>query len=193
MDGIRVRRGLRDDQPRIAELLELNGLSRWIAFEETFFVAERGGRVLAALRYGTGENQLLLGSLVADPWAGERPLAVALYVGAGRLAREMGFKEIFARPMQYGNWHGDYPYEAGYCRVMGGWRSDTTRPPQSRRKLPAVGWRRMLALWARWRSRFSGIPQLGDGRGVRTIETVNDRILHPVVREPKRRKRSNEP
>lgn len=139
VDGSQVRRGLRDDQPRIAELLELNGLSRWIAFEETFLVAERGGRVLAALRYGTGGNRLLLGSLVADPWAGERPLAVALYGGAGQLAREMGFKEIFARPIRYGNWHGDYPYEAGYRRVMGGWRFDATRPLQSRRELPAGG------------------------------------------------------
>lgn len=88
LDGARVRRGLREDQPRIAEFLELNGLSRWIVYEETFLVAERDGRVLAALRYRTEKKRLLLGLLVTDPWAGERDLAVALYAGVGELARE---------------------------------------------------------------------------------------------------------
>ena len=147
VDGIRVRWGLREDQPQIAELLELNGMPRWITFELTFLVAERDGRILAALRYRTEEKRLLLGLLAVDPWAGESDLALALYAGARELAREMAVKEIFARPIRYGNWPADYPYEAGYRRVMGGWRLDATRPLDRRKELPAGGWRRKIALW----------------------------------------------
>ena len=77
---------------------DLNGMPRWLAFEERYVVAERSGKILAALRYRTESKRLLLGLLVGDPWAEERPLAVALYAGAGRLAREMGVGEILARP-----------------------------------------------------------------------------------------------
>jgi hypothetical protein len=95
-DGVQVRRGLPEDEEKVSELLELNGMPRSMAFEERFIVAEREERVLAAMRYQTAPKRLLLGLLVADPWAGERDLAVALYAGVSGLAREMGAQEIRA-------------------------------------------------------------------------------------------------
>jgi hypothetical protein len=143
-EGIEVRWGLLEDEAGIADLLELNGMPRWIAFEERYVVAEKDGEILAALRYGTEKGRLLLGFLVSDPWAEERPLAVALYAGAGELAREMGVGEIIARPSPHA---GDYPREAGYRRRgRREWRLDATLAPESRKELPAGGWRRALAL-----------------------------------------------
>jgi hypothetical protein len=141
---IEVRWGLLEDEPRIADILELNGMPRWIAFEERYIVAERDGKILAALRYRTEAKRLLLGLLVSDPWAEERPLAVALYARTGELAREIGVGEIVARPFPYA---GDYPREAGYRRwVRREWRLDATLTPEDREEIPAAGWRRALAL-----------------------------------------------
>ncbi len=140
--GIEVRWGLLEDEARIAELLELNGIPRWLAFEERFIVAEKRGEVLAALRYRTASKRLVLGLLVADPWTHEHPLAVALYAGAVELAREMGVGEVLAWPVPYV----DYPYEAGYRGWGRRWWLDTTRPIESRGELPANGWRRLVAL-----------------------------------------------
>lgn len=114
----RVRWGLRKDEPGIAELLQLNGMPRWVAFEERFIVAERGGRILAALRYRTESKRLMLGLLVVDPWAGERSTARALYAGALDLGREMGVSEVLATS----GVQEDYPGEAGYRRWGRGWR-----------------------------------------------------------------------
>jgi hypothetical protein len=140
-EGIEVRWGLLEDESRIAALLEFNGMPRWSAFEERYIVAEKDGEILAALRYRTEPKRLLLGLLVADPWAEERPLALALYAGAGELAREMGVGEVLARLLPN---NGDYPREAGYRRRgRREWRLDATR---SREELPAGGWRRILAL-----------------------------------------------
>jgi hypothetical protein len=141
---IEVRWGLLEDEPRIADILELNGMPRWIAFEERYIVAERDGKILAALRYRTEAKRLLLGLLVSDPWAEERPLAVALYARTGELAREIGVGEIVARPFPYA---GDYPREAGYRRWgRREWRLDATLTPEDREEIPAAGWRRALAL-----------------------------------------------
>ena len=138
---IGVRWGLGEDEEGIAELMDLNGMHRALAFEERFLVAERGGKVLAALRYRTEPKRLLLGLLVSDPWTEERPLAVALYAGAGELAREMGVREVRARSVRHAE---DYPHEAGYrCRFPSGWYLDTTSPFCRRKELPAGGWRRM--------------------------------------------------
>ena len=143
-EGIGVRWGLREDEEGIAQLMELNGTLRAMAFEERFIVAERGGKVLAALRYRTEPKRLLLGLLVSDPWVEERPLAVALYAGAGELAREMGAREVLARSVLHAD---DYPYEAGYrWRYPGGWYLDATRSLRRRKGLPAGGWRRMVTL-----------------------------------------------
>src|SRR3712207_3068109 len=81
LEGIEVRWGLLEDEPAIAKLLELNGMPRWIAFEERHIVAEKDGEILGALRYRTEPKRLLLGLLVSDPWAQEGPVAVALYAG----------------------------------------------------------------------------------------------------------------
>src|SRR3712207_5437578 len=120
-EGIEVRWGMAEDEARVVELLELNGMPRWVAFEERFIVAERDGEVLAAIRYRTEPKRLVLGLLVTDPWAEERSLALALYAGVRELALEMGVKEIRARADRYP----DYPREAGYRRQRGGDRKST--------------------------------------------------------------------
>jgi hypothetical protein len=140
---IEVRWGVLEDEDSIADILELNGMPRWIAFEERYIVAEKDGEILAALRYRTEAKRLLLGLLVGDPWAEERPLAVALYAGAGVLAREMGVREVIARPSP----HRNYPREAGYRRRgRREWRLDATLTREGREELPAGGWRRAFAL-----------------------------------------------
>ncbi len=95
--GIEVRWAKPEDEVSISELLELNGAPRSMATGEGFIVAEKNGKVLAAMRYRTESKRLLLGLLVADPWTEERPLAEALYVGARELAREMGVRQVRAR------------------------------------------------------------------------------------------------
>ncbi len=144
-EGIEVRWGLLEDEPTIADILELNGMPRWIAFEERYIVVEKDGKILAAMRYRTEKKRLLLGLMVSDPWVEERPLAVALYAGAGELAREMGVREVVARPFPYA---GDCPREAGYRRRgRREWRLDTARSLESQRELPTSGWRRAFALF----------------------------------------------
>lgn len=122
--AFRVRWGLAEDEVQIAELLELNGMPRWEAFEERFLVAEKDGRLYGALSYRTESKRLVLGKLVVDPWHGERRLAWALYAGARRLGREMGVGEILASRMP----HANYPREAGYRRWGRAWRLDTKKP-----------------------------------------------------------------
>ena len=139
--GIEVRWGLEVDDGLVAGLLELNGMPRWVAFEERFVVAERGGEVLAALRYRMEPKRLVLGPVVADPWGGERSLAVALYAGAVGLARELGVSEIVVPEAG-----GGYPGEAGYRRRGGGWKLDLSRTVERREELPARGWRRVLSM-----------------------------------------------
>jgi hypothetical protein len=127
------KKGVEADEAKVAELLELNDMPRWVAFEERFIVADKDGELLAAVRYQTEPKQLVLGLLVADPWAGERRLAVALYAGARRLALELGASDILART---DGCHASYPYEAGYHRWGCGWRMDMLRPVERREKLP---------------------------------------------------------
>ena len=89
-----MRWGLHEDEAQIAELLELNGMGRTLVSEERFVVAaaKPGGKVLAALRYRTQPKRLLLGLLVSDPWAQERPWRLPCTRGPGswrgRLAPE---------------------------------------------------------------------------------------------------------
>jgi hypothetical protein len=119
---IEVRWGLLADEAAVAELLELNGMPRWVAFEERFVVAEENGKVLGALRYRTESKRLLLGLLVVDPWAGEERLARALYAGAGDLARELGVGEVVVSGARAG-----YSGGAGYRRWGRDWRLDVAR------------------------------------------------------------------
>lgn len=116
---IEIRWGLEEDETRIGEILDLNGMPRRVASEEQFIVAEEHGEVLAAVRYGTTPKRLHLGAVIADPWAGERDLAVALYSGARGLAHEMGVLEILSGRKGKTN----YLREAGYRRRAGGWRA----------------------------------------------------------------------
>jgi hypothetical protein len=139
---IEVRWGMAEDEAEVAELLELNGIPRWVAFEERFIVAEKDGEVLAALRYRTEPKRLVLGLLVTDPWAEERSLAVALYAGVREMALEMGVKEIGARADLYS----DYPREAGYRRQRGGWHLEVRRSGTIDEELPRGRWRRVFGL-----------------------------------------------
>lgn len=146
--GILVRWGLPEDEDAIAELMELNGMCRALAFEERFIVAEKGGKPLAALRYRTEPERLLLGLLVSDPWTAERPLAVALYTGAGELAREMGVEEVRARPVLHTD---DYLHEAGYHRrYPGGWRLDAKQSLGDCKGITTGGWRCVLQRFRCW-------------------------------------------
>jgi hypothetical protein len=150
---IRVRWGMLEDEPRIADLLQLNGMPRWVAFEERYVVAERDGEILAALRYRTEPKRLLLGLLISDPWTEERPLAVALYAGAADLAREMGVGEVIAQVSP----HADYPREAGYRRRgRREWRLDVRSSGETREKPGAGRWRRLFGLFG-----FPAVPFFG--------------------------------
>ncbi|MDQ3317592.1 MAG: hypothetical protein M3522_09720 [Actinomycetota bacterium] len=113
-----VRRGTPRDAPRIARLLELNGMPRWVAFEERFVIAEEGVALTAAIRFRQERGRLHLGLLVADPRAEEHPLAVALYVGARTIARRSGLHEVRA----WTHRHQRHLREAGYRRRGGAWR-----------------------------------------------------------------------
>jgi hypothetical protein len=140
---IEVRWGMREDEAKVAELLELNGMPRWVAFEERFIVAEKDGEVLAALQYRTEPKRLVLGLLVTDPWAEERPLAVALYAGVREMALEMGVKEIRARTDR----RSDYLREAGYRRRRGGWQLEVRRTATIDEEPPRGRWRRVFGLF----------------------------------------------
>ena len=127
-EGVVVRWGLTVDEPAVAGLLELNGMPRWISFEDRFVVAEEEGRVLGAVRYRTESKRLILGMLVVDPWAGEERLARALYRGAGGLARELGVHEVVATAPRAG-----YSAGVGYRHRGRGWRLDVRRLPEPER------------------------------------------------------------
>src|ERR671916_1789112 len=137
---IEVRWGLPADEAAVAELLELNGMPRWVAFEGRFIVAERDGKVLGALRYRTESKRLLLGLLVVDPWAGEERLALALYAGARDLVLEVGVGEVVAVS------RAGYPGEAGYRRRGRAWHLDATQNREVGDEA-AGGWRRVLSLF----------------------------------------------
>ena len=126
---IEIRWGLEEDETRIGEILDLNGMPRRVALEEQFIVAEEHGEVLAAVSFMTTPKRLLLGIVVADPWAGERNLAVALYTGVRGLADEMGVRDILARPDTRTN----YLREAGYRRRIGRWKLRVVPRPGARR------------------------------------------------------------
>jgi len=117
--GTKVRWGLAEDDAAVADLLQLNGMPRWVAFEERFIVAERNGRLVGAVRYATESKRLSLGLLVVDPWAGERRTARALYRGAVDLALDLGASDVVAATSRGLG----YPGEAGYRRSGRGWRS----------------------------------------------------------------------
>jgi hypothetical protein len=135
-----VRWGRSEDELQIARLLELNGVPRWLAFEERYIVAEERGEVVAALGYRTAHRELFLGLLVVDPLGGERCLAEALYAGALELAREAGISEVCTRAL-----YSNYPDEIKY-HWRGGWYADMDIPFEDWSELPASGWRRVLAL-----------------------------------------------
>ncbi len=154
-EGIEVRWGLLEDEPRVADILELNGMPRWIAFEERYIVAEKDGEILAALRYRTEKGRLLLGLLVSDPWVEEHPLAVALYARAGELAREMGVGEVIARPSPYVD---EYPRAAGYRRRgRREWRLDAARFGETHDEPAAGRWKRLFGLFGATAVPFVGL------------------------------------
>lgn len=120
-DDLVVRWGLHKDDALVADLFELNGLPRWAAFEERFVVVEENGGIVAAVRYRVEKGRLVLGVFVADPWAGERRVAGALYSGVRDLAREVCAREVWATDDRFA----DYPREVGYVKRRGVWTLDT--------------------------------------------------------------------
>jgi hypothetical protein len=118
-ENVEVRWGLAEDEVAVADLLELNGMPRWVAFEERFIVAQKNGKVLGAMRYRMESKRLLLGLLVVDPWAGEERMALALYRGAGDLACEIGAREVTATESRAA-----YLDRSGYRRRGREWRLD---------------------------------------------------------------------
>lgn len=141
--GVEVCWGLARDEAAVADLLELNGMPRWIAFEDRFIVVQKDGQVLDALRYRTESKRLLLGLLVVDPWAGEEPVARALYRGAGELAEEIGVGEVVIAAPRSG-----YPGEVGYHRRGRSWRLDVGTTRDHRGQTSGHGWHRMSILLA---------------------------------------------
>ncbi len=138
--GTEVRWGLAEDEAAVADLLQLNGMPRWVAFEERFIVVERGGRLVGAVRYVTESKRLSLGLLVVDPWAGERRTAAALYRRAVDLARDLGALEVLATTARGSS----YPAGAGYHRAGRGWRTPVSSEAGGVR---AGFWRTLLHLW----------------------------------------------
>lgn len=139
-EGILVRWGLVADEEAVADVLQLNGMPRWVAFEERFIVAEKDGKLLGAVRYRTESKRLLLGLLVVDPWAGERRTARALYSGAVGLARDLGATEVLAASAP----GADYPEEARYRRAGRGWKASVS---SSDEEASGGFWRALLHLW----------------------------------------------
>ena len=138
--GVKVRWGLAEDEAAVADLLQLNGMPRWVAFEERFVVAEKDGKIVGAIRYVTESKRLSLGLLVVDPWAGERRTAAALYRGAVVLAEDLGASDVLATTVR----GAAYPSEAGYHRAGRGWRSPVPSEGGAGR---AGFWRTLLHLW----------------------------------------------
>lgn len=164
--AVKVRWGLPEDEARIVELLELNGMPRWVAFEEPFAVAERDGAVAAAVRYRTEPKRLLLGLLVVDPWSEERTLAPTLYAEARTLALEIGAIDVVARTDRH---RAAYLCGAGYHRWGAVWRMDLSRPIGRREELSMGGWRRGIG----WAGAFLAISFFGDGSDV--VHTPGER------------------
>lgn len=116
-----VRRGLAKDAPQIADLLQLRGMPRWVALEERFIVAERGGKIVGVVRFREEPDRLYLGLLVTGPRVEEGPLAARLYAGARTVARELGVGRILAGTRRHGAHH---LARAGYREGREGWRTD---------------------------------------------------------------------
>jgi len=72
--GTEVRWGLAEDEAAVADLLQLNGMPRWVAFEERFIVAERDGRIVGALRYRT-ESKITRGNATRTLYCRPNPTA----------------------------------------------------------------------------------------------------------------------
>ena len=83
-EGVEVRWGLAGDERAVADLLELNGMPRWISFEERFVVAEKDGKVLGAVRYRTESKRLILGSARRRPVGGRGAAGARVVPGRGR-------------------------------------------------------------------------------------------------------------
>lgn len=143
MDEIVVRWGSLEDEGAIAHVLGLNSMSGRNVLQETYIIAEKRGEIMAVARCLMARKHLVVGPLAVDPWAGEHCFAVALYSGAGALAQEMGFREVWAECDE----HQEYLLEVGYRRRVGGWHLDTRRSLNEYETLPERSWRRLLSLW----------------------------------------------
>jgi hypothetical protein len=166
--GVEVRWGTVADETAVAGLLELNGMPRWVAFEERFIVAEGyGGRLLAAMRYRIEPKRLVLGLPIVDPWAGERRMVGALYGGAVELARGIGVGEIVARPTGPGK-----RFRPSTCATPDAGGTSCPTPYEhlrcrNCRRAAGVGWPRY------WASRPCHSPKLSEARA------ISGRVVRP--------------
>ena len=138
--GMEVRWGLAEDEPAVADLLQLNGMPCWVAFEERFIVAEKKGKLVGAVRYATESKRLTLGLLVVDPWAGERRVSKALYAGSRELARELGADVVVASGAC-----ANYPRAAGFRHRGRMWHAGVPRSDGGSSSGGRL--RRLLGLW----------------------------------------------
>jgi hypothetical protein len=89
-----VRLGRDDDAAQISRLLDLRGVPSWVALEERFLVAERGGRIVAVARFRQDGQWLYLGFFATNPRTDEGSLAACLNSGARAVARELGLRGV---------------------------------------------------------------------------------------------------
>ena len=143
MDEIVVRWGNLEDKGEISYILNLNSIPARDVLEKAFIVAEERGEILMVGSYLIVRERLVLGPLSVDPWVGKRRFAVALYSGAGKLALEIGLREVWADS----NDRREYLLDAGYCRHVSGWRLNEIPSYDELEGLPKSGWRRALSLW----------------------------------------------
>ncbi|WP_273841618.1 hypothetical protein [Rubrobacter calidifluminis] len=126
MGELEVRWSQPEDRARIADLLEVEDLPRWLAWREQFLVAERGGEIVGALEYRMAHGQIVLGIMASDLFVDERAVARALYSEALAMAWVVGARQVRALPTM----RGDYPAEAGYRKWNRVWRGGPVRPPR---------------------------------------------------------------
>ena len=144
MGEIAVRWGSVEDGSAIACVLGLNSVPGRDVLDKAFIVAQEKGEIMAVGSYLIARERLVLGPVAVDPWAGERRFAVTLYSEAGKLAWDMGLREVWTERDE----HREYLLEAGYCRQADGWRLDATWYSGNYERLPERGWRRVLFLWS---------------------------------------------
>lgn len=131
--GTNVRWGTDADRGTLSRLGDLNGRPRRKAFESRFVVAEKGGRVLAAMPYRSADGGMLAGEAVVDPWSRARELSGEVYRALVRLGVEIKASEVRVE----GAGRPGHLVEAGYRHGLCGSPADVVGGA-GRRSRPAL-------------------------------------------------------